>query len=320
MFRRNDDPPIFKYLGRFVQHNLKDDLVCKQVEEKLLKWLEIVENSGLDGRMKAWIVNMHVCSKLAWLLMVQDFPAGVVKGWRDHIHRKFRRWVGLAKCTEPSILYRSNEHFGLNFKDLVQMEKQLRVIKWHIIKYSKDTQMQQLYNYRLALDQGGHIGRGKRTSPCLTFEELEKDRALERFVGVGQQGHQGSGSRNIRKYRKVDTRTDIVNRMKKEAEENRLIILHKYELQASWLSWGLNEMMKLDISWNSLLYDYSDRLLKFVVNAQTNTLPTPDNLRRWGLKRNVACGLCGKHSKEDRYTPGVTTISFICFQRPLKNS
>ena len=81
-------------------------------------------------------------------------------------------------------------------------------------------------------------------------------------------------------------------------------------------------MMKLDVGWNSLLYDYSDRLLKFVVNAQTNTLPTPDNLR-WGLKRNVACGLCGrnevtlshvlggcdwvretenKHSREDRYT------------------
>ena len=31
-----------------------------------------------------------------------------------------------------------------------------------------------------------------------------------------------------------------------------------------------------------------------MVNSQTNTLPTPDNLRRWGLKRNVACGLCGK--------------------------
>ena len=113
--------------------------------------------------MKAWITNFHVCSKLAWLLMVQDFPVGAVESWRDHIHRKFRRWIGLAKCAEPSILYRSPEHFGLNFKDLVQMEKQLHVIKWQIIKYSKDSQMQQLYKYRLALDRSGHIGRGNRT-------------------------------------------------------------------------------------------------------------------------------------------------------------
>ena len=291
-FIGDDDPPMFKYLGRFVQYDLKDDLIRKQVEEKLLKWLQIIEDCGLEGRMKAWIANFHVCSKLAWLLMVQDFPAGAVESWRDHIHRKFRRWIGLAKCVEPSILYRSSEHFGLNFKDLVQMEKQLRVIKWQIIKYSKDTQMQQLYNYRLALDRSGHIGRGNRTSPCLTLEELENSRALERFVGFGQQGRQGLGSRC--RYRKVDTRVDIITRMKKEAEEKRLVILHQYELQASWLSWGLNEMMKSDFGWNTLLYDYSDRLLKFVVNSQTNTLPTPDNLRRWGLKRNVACGLCGK--------------------------
>ena len=67
---------------------------------------------------------------------------------------------------------------------------------------------------------------------------------------------------------------DIITRMKKEAEEKRLVILHQYELQASWLSWGLNEMMKSDFGWNTLLYDYSDRLLKFVVNSQTNTLST----------------------------------------------
>src|SRR3954468_10166230 len=127
---------MFKYLGRFVQYDLKNDLIRKQVEEKLLKWLQIIEDCGLEGRMKAWIANFHVCSKLAWLLMVQDFPAGAVESWRDHIHRKFRRWIGLAKCAEPSILYRSSEHFGLNFRTLF------------IIKYSKDTQMQQLYNYR----------------------------------------------------------------------------------------------------------------------------------------------------------------------------
>jgi len=217
-FIGEDDPPMFKYLGRFVQYDLKDDLIRKQVEEKLLKWLQIIEDCGLEGRMKAWIANFHVCSKLAWLLMVQDFPAGAVESWRDHIHRKFRRWIGLAKCAEPSILYRSTEHFGLNFKDLVQMEKQLRVIKWQIIKYSKDTQMQQLYNYRLALDRSGHIGKGNRTSPCLTLEELENSRALERFVGFGQQGRQGLGSRC--RYRKVDTRVDIITRMKKEAEES----------------------------------------------------------------------------------------------------
>ena len=40
---------MFKYLGRFVQYDLKDDLIRKQVEEK---WLQIIEDCDLEGRMK----------------------------------------------------------------------------------------------------------------------------------------------------------------------------------------------------------------------------------------------------------------------------
>ena len=60
-FIGDDDPPMFKYLGRYLQYDLKDDFVVRQTEEKLLKWLKIVDEALLDGRMKAWIINMHVC-------------------------------------------------------------------------------------------------------------------------------------------------------------------------------------------------------------------------------------------------------------------
>ena len=201
--------------------------------------------------------------------MVQDFPVLELKKWQALIHRYFRRWVGLAKCAEPSVLYRSNENFGLNFKDLCQLEKQLRVIKWQILKYSTDTQMRQLYQYRLDLDRRGHIGRGNRTSPCLTLETLESSQSLSRLANYSQRGRQGLGFRRC--FRKVKSRAEIIELMKREAEEKRLVVLHQYELQASWLSWGLHQMMRNDLSWNSLLYDYTDRLLKFVLNAQTNT-------------------------------------------------
>ena len=132
--------------------------------------------------------------KLACLLMVQDFPAQTVKKWSLLIHRYFRRWIGLAKSSEPSILYRSNENFGLNFKDLRQVEKQLRVIKWHIIKYSKDSQLRQLFQYRLDLDRRGHIGKGNKTS-FRKFSDFESSGELRstwsartRFSTVLSQG------------------------------------------------------------------------------------------------------------------------------------
>ena len=102
-----------------------------------------------------------------------------------------------------------------------------------------------------------------------------------------------------------------------------MTVLHQYEMQTAWLSSGLENMMYCDLSWKAILNQYSSRLLKFLVGSQTNTLPTPDNLRRWNLNRDATCGLCGqkwvtlshvlagcpwvrevenKFSKEDRYT------------------
>ncbi len=73
-FIGRDDPPMFKYLGRLVQFNLEEYLVKKHFEAKLVKILDTVDAAPLEGRMKAWIVNHHVCSKVAWTLMVQNSP------------------------------------------------------------------------------------------------------------------------------------------------------------------------------------------------------------------------------------------------------
>ena len=85
----------------------------------------------------------------------------------------------------------------------------------------------------------------------------------------------------------------------------------------------IDNMQKKDLTWTKLLYQCSDRLVKFLVNAIPNWLPSPDNLRRWNQKGDHKCGLCNarnatlahilcgcpwvrevenKSSKEDRYT------------------
>ncbi len=59
------------------------------------------------------------------------------------------------------------------------------------------------------------------------------------------------------------------------------------------MHYALDEQMGNDLTWKKVLYNYSEELLKFVVNGTTNTLNTPDNLRRWNIASNVVCGLCG---------------------------
>ena len=53
--------------------------------------------------------------------------------------------------------------------------------------------------------------------------------------------------------------------------------------------------MELSPEWGKVMTNYSPRLFKFVLNASINTLPSPDNLRRWGVKnKEFKCGLCSQ--------------------------
>ena len=47
------------------------------------------------------------------------------------------------------------------------------------------------------------------------------------------------------------------------------------------------------ITWKSYLWDIPQGVLKFATNAGLNTLPTFDNLRRWGKRVNDRCPFCG---------------------------
>ena len=55
----------------------------------------------------------------------------------------------------------------------------------------------------------------------------------------------------------------------------------------------MENVMENDIKWQSAINSKNENLLKFLINSTLNTLPTKDNLRRWGTGTNGVCDLCG---------------------------
>ena len=74
-----------------------------------------------------------------------------------------------------------------------------------------------------------------------------------------------------------------------------LIHMKDYTMQTDWLRM-IDKVISVDFTWQKLIYGYSSRLLRFIINVRANTLPTPDNLRRWNIKGGNHCGLCGKEA------------------------
>ena len=59
-----------------------------------------------------------------------------------------------------------------------------------------------------------------------------------------------------------EKRMELVKLMKEDAENDRIVGLGRYEIQAKWLAVGIDNMRHKDLTWNKILYQCSDRLLK----------------------------------------------------------
>ena len=81
---------------------------------------------------------------------------------------------------------------------------------------------------------------------------------------------------------KLSQRETVLATLKKEQEEKRLLPLHDYQMQTKWLKWSTEDQRGFEQSpeWRQVMLSMSDRLVKFWFNAMTETLPSPDNLKR----------------------------------------
>ena len=125
--------------------------------------------------------------------MVHGIKLRDIDEWKRIFHRKFRMWLGMARSCEPSVIYRSREHFGLNFRDIREYSKRLKVARMHLLKNSLDPTIRKLYAFLLTRDMKRrgvttslrkHIPPKKRQSQLPATLELEKSLRQVDFLKV----------------------------------------------------------------------------------------------------------------------------------------
>jgi len=104
----NDDH--FKHLGKDL---LAEGQAKKKVLAKLNEYVGLVDGTLLNDIPKLWIWANYVVHKISWLFLIHDFPPSFVESTLQPIERRtLKKWGGLPKSGDPSIFFRSKEHFG----------------------------------------------------------------------------------------------------------------------------------------------------------------------------------------------------------------
>jgi ribosomal protein S24E len=83
---------------------------------------------------------------LRWKLQTIELSETFIKQELQAIITKYlKKWTGLNKSSNSSLLYMSKKHHGLDNVDIVSLWKAGVISKHHILKYSRDSWIQETY-------------------------------------------------------------------------------------------------------------------------------------------------------------------------------
>ena len=108
---------------------------------------------------------------------------------------------------------------------------------------------------------------------------------------AGQQSRAGLGfNRYIAEPTMRQRREQITTTLSAQHEEEDVRHACTLVRQGVWTHW---DVIPFDFSWTNLIYGPGPHVIRFVLNAQINSVRTPDLLKLWGYQESAECKLCG---------------------------
>ena len=115
---------------------------------------------------RLWNWEHFAMTKVAWDFLIHDFPPSFVKDQLQPIQTKYlKKWSGLARAADPSVLYRSRENAGLGLKESCEEHKRQRLIRRHQLATSKDPRVRAIHE---------EFAKSQRQRDKVNFHQLKR--------------------------------------------------------------------------------------------------------------------------------------------------
>lgn len=259
----------FKFLGMPVRVAKNNRVARSVIKDDLLRMLSAIDSAPLTRQQKLRLYRFGVCPRLSWPLSVEVLPISwVERDLQPLATKSLKRWAGLARSSNTSILYLPAKRGGLALPSLVSLYKKSQAIRMAQLITSRDPGVRRVAE--LHLEEERRAQRNKH-QPAQLVQDL--------LPAVQSQSRQAV------------TRA-VKSVIAEEEGDRRHHNLCQLPLQG--------EMARLwdeasPALWVKAVQGLPPEPLKFALNASLNTLPTNANLHTWGKKTRDTCALCKEH-------------------------
>ncbi len=257
-----------KFLGSTVTFSGKQSEIFNVVHNHFQTRLESINELKIRNEYKMKMYKDYLLPASRFILTVHDLSQTNLDKIDNYINQYLKRWSGLPRSATPSVLH-MDEFCAIKTVNEVYYEA-------HAVAYtSTRLKGDKLVNHALdsQLDRESQWSRKKSTivQSSSTFESVTVD--IED---------------------PSDKLAQIKNLVKKsihdKSQANHWNHISSLALQGEFVRiWDIQEA---DFTWKADINNLPRGVAKFLLNASLNTLPTKDNLRRWGKVISEACDLC----------------------------
>ena len=274
-----------KFLGRIINGELNDKQARILLENSLVKWLQLLNRSTVTGVMKCWCYNHVLLPRIQWQLMIYDIPLSHVERFEIIISKHLRKWLGVSANLSSVALFCKQTKLVLPLDGPTSILKRTAVNSLMQLRQSTDAVVTSIKP---------DVRCGRKWIPAEAVDRAESRLSFD-DMARGQIGRHGLGAvkyrRPLKEMTRQERRREVSRMVCKEHDEQYFIKAVQMGVQGRWSAW--ENAKQRNISWKNMM-DISPRLLQFLIGSTYDTIASPANLTRWGLKDDNTCHLCGE--------------------------
>nr|XP_055036896.1 uncharacterized protein LOC129424307 [Misgurnus anguillicaudatus] len=269
--------------GIWYDDSLSDKNNISSTREQVEEWLKKIDKADLPGKYKCWIYQHGLLPRLMWLLTVYEVLLQTVEEMERKFNKHLRRWLGIPPSFTSLGLYMRSGQLQLPLSSVVE---EFKVAKCRLSLTYRDSQDQ------LTREAGIRTRSGRKWAAGTAINQAECSLMTKEIIGNPCTGRQGLGTSHFQKWSKStprEKRAMIQEEVRTLEEETRRAKSIELATQGAWTRWNLP---KKKITWSEL-WRLEPFRISFLLRAVYDTLPTPVNLHRWGMREDPLCKLCG---------------------------
>lgn len=292
-----------KFLGGFYTFKSSQCSVSNLVHNKIAREMANVDSLLIRDEYKVKIYSDYVLSSNRFLFSIHDICNSNLQKIEDLTHRYLKRWFGIPQGGSWCFVHDSS---GLGIKSISQLYRESRTLALEQIKFFGDSRVQHAFKSKETRES-----KWTRKSPSIMIAskylndafpttvpnnhvlDANLDGSHESLLSEEEAANHQPGAPSLNRNA---LRRGIQRQIQEENDKYWAEKISTYVMQGDLLSILKEEGS--NITWKSFLWNLPRNVAKFALNASLNTLPSADNLKRWGKRTSDLCKICNGLGKQ----------------------